>query len=196
MHRWLDGSGVWAAFLLALVSGLGLLAGAAWLRPLEEGRVAAEEGRLEEALARSAEAEARFDRVPLSKQLLPSAHAASQANQLWVLYRLGRHDALLEKAAVGVPQAPAHFWSGCALFTRAMEEVEAEARIGWLSRASEEFRKALALAPDDWDVKYDYELTERLLAQLRKDPEKPPKELLQLLRPKPKQGRGPAPRVG
>lgn len=196
MHRWQDGSWVWAAFLLALLCGLGLLAGTAWLRPLEEGQAAAEQGRLEEALARYAAAEARFDRVPLGKQLLPSAHAASQANQLWVLYRLGRHDALLEKAALAVPQAPVHFWSGCALFSRAMEEVEAEARVGWLSRASEEFRKALALAPDDWDVKYDYELTERLLAELRKDPEKPPKELLQLLRPKPKQGRGPAPRVG
>lgn len=196
MRRRLDGSGVWAGFLLAFVCGLGLLAATAWLRPLEEGQAAAEAGRLEEALARYAAAEARFDRVPLSKQILPAAHAASQANQLRILYRLGRHDALLEKAAAGLPQAATHFWSGCALFSRAMGEVETEARIGWLSRASEEFRAALALAPDDWDIKYDYELTERLLAQLRKDPAKPPKELLQLLRPKPKQGRGPAPRTG
>ena len=196
MRRWLDGSGLWPALLLALVCGLGLIGAAAWLRPLEQGRVAAAAGRLEQAKEFFATAEARFDRFPLSQLVFPSAYAASQANQLWLLYRLGEHDALLEKAPSSVPQAQAHFWSGCALFSRAADEVEAQARVGWLSRASEEFRKALVLAPDDWDVKYDYELTERLLAQLRKDPEKPPKLLLQLLRPKPREGRSPSRRTG
>lgn len=196
MRRWLEGSGSWAGMVLALVCGGGLLAAAAWMSPLEEGRAAAEAGRLQEARARFAAAEARFDRLPFSKQLLHSAYAASQANQIHLLYRLGEHEALLEKAASSEPQAAVHFWSGCALFTRASQEAEAQARIGWLSRASEEFRKALALVPQDWDVKYDYELTERLLAQLRKSPEKPPKEMLQLLRPKPRQGRSPARRIG
>ena len=196
MRRWFDGSGFWAAMLLALVCGAGLLAAGVWLRPLEEGRAAAAAGRFEEARARFAAAEARFDRLPLSKQLLPSAYAASQANQVYLLYQLGEHEALLEKAPSSVPQAPIHFWSGCALFARASAEAETQARIGWLSRASEEFRKALVVAPDDWDVKYDYELTERLLAQLRKNPEKPPKEMLQLLRPKPTEGRSPARRIG
>jgi hypothetical protein len=196
MRRGVDGSFVWAALAVALLAGAALLGAVAWLRPLERGDEAARAGRLEEALSFYARAEARFDRLPVAKQLFPTAYAASQANQLRVLYGLGRHDALLEKSTLAVPHPGTHFWAGCALFARAMEEVEPEARIGWLSRASEEYRKALALAPADWDVKYDYELTERLLAQLRKDPAKPPKELLQLLRPKPTPGRAPAPRIG
>jgi tetratricopeptide (TPR) repeat protein len=197
MRRWLDGSGSWVAFTVpALLCGLALLAASAWLRPLEQGHAAAEAGRLDEARERFAAAEARFDRVPLAKRLLPSAYAAAQVHLLWVLYRLDDRDALLEKAAVAVPSAPVHFWSACALFSRAMEEVEPQARVGWLDRASEEFRKALALAPEDWDTKYNYELTERLLAQLRKEPQTPPKELLRLLRPRPRQGRAPARRTG
>jgi tetratricopeptide (TPR) repeat protein len=196
MRRLLDSSGFWVAMLLALFCGLGLLVGAAWLAPLREGQAAVDAGRLEVALERFAAAEARFDGVPLSKQVLPTAYTSSQANQLWVLYQLGDHEALLEKASLSVARAPIHFWAGCALFVKATEEVEAEARIGWFSRASEEFRKALELEPDDWDIKYNYELTERLLAILRDKPEEPPSELLQLLRPEPKEGQRPVRRVG
>jgi hypothetical protein len=52
-----------------------------------------------------------------------------------------------------------------------------------LSRAEDEFRKAIEAAPDDWDTKYDFELTTRLAAELRKQPNTPPKQLMQLLRP-------------
>lgn len=182
--------------ILALLTGAALLVGAAWLRPLAEGEQALREGRLEPALERFAAAEARFDRLPATRQVLPSAYAASQANQLFLLYRLSRHDALIEKAATAAPGAPVHFWTGCALFAKARDEENAEARLSWLGRAGDEFRKALELEPDDWDTKFNYELTQRLLLELRKQPKAPPTQLLQLLRPKPKEGQPPAKRAG
>jgi hypothetical protein len=196
MRRLLSSSGFWAAMVLALLCGLALVGTAAWLGPLAEGGRALRADRLELALERFAAAEARFDQLPLTKQALPGAYAVSQSNQLWVLYRLGRYDALVEKAAMSAPRAPIHFWAGCALFAKAVAEEEAEARLGWLGRASEEFRAALELDPGDWDTKFNYELSERLLAELRENPETPPKELLQLLRPKPKEGERPSRRVG
>ena len=70
-----------------------------------------------------------------------------------------------------------------------------EARLGWLSRAEEEFRKAIECAPDDWDTKFDFELTTRLAAELRKQPNTPPKQMMQLLRP-PTAGTKPPRRTG
>jgi len=178
--------------VLAFLCGGALLAAAAWMRPLAEGEQAIREGRLELALERFAAAEARFDRLPASRRALRSAYAVSQDNQLWLLYRLERYDALIEKGA-SPPRAPIHFWAGCALFAKSRAEEEPEARLGWLRRAGDEFRKALELDPDDWDTKFNYELTQRLLAELRRQPKAPPAQLLQLLRPRPKEG-APAPR--
>ena len=187
-RRLLDSSGFWALMSLALLGGLALVGTSAWLSPLAAGDRAIREGRLEQALEAFAAAEARFDRLPATRQLLPAAYATSQTNQLWVLYRLERYDALIEKAATHLPGGPVHFWAGCALFNKATEEDEAEARIGWLERAAEEFEKALEMNPGDWDTKFNYELTVRLVAELRKKPDTPPSELIQLLRPKPKEG--------
>jgi hypothetical protein len=194
--RLLSSAGVRATMVLALVAGAALLAGAAWLRPLAEGDQALDDGRLEPALQSYAAAEARFDRLPATRQVFPGAYAASQANQLFLLYRLGRHDALIEKAAVVAPGAQVSFWTGCALFAKAKDEAKPEARLSWLGRAGDEFRKALELDPDDWDTKFNYELTQRLLLELKKQPKTPPTQLLQLLRPKPKEGQPPAKRAG
>lgn len=190
------GSVLGAALALAFVAGA-LLAGVAlWLRPLAEGERLLRAGEWERALERFEAAEARFERLAPAKLALPAEHALSQANQLFLLHRLGRTDALIEKAAVAMPNAKNRFWAGCALFEKAVAEQEAEARIGWLSRAAEEFRGALELDPGDWDTKFNYELAQRLLAELRKQPKAPPSELLQLLRPKPKEGKPPARRTG
>ena len=181
---------------LCFAAGLCLLGASAWLAPLREGDAALHAGDLKGALDRFAAAEARFERLPVARRILPDGYAASQANQLQALYRLGEHEALLEKAASSVERAPVHFWAGSALFARAAEEKDKQARIATLTRASEEFRKALQLAPDDWDVKHNYELAERLLAELRQPPRNPPKEKLQLLRPQPREGGRPTRRIG
>lgn len=181
---------------LAFAIGAALLVAAAWIRPVAEGARARREGHWDLALKQYAAAEARFDAWPVTKQVVPGAYRISQANQLWVLYRLQKDDDLVEKAGASAPSADTHFWAGCALFRKARAEEQTEARIGWLSRADEEFRRALELDPPDWDTKYNYELTRRLLAELKKQPKTPPNQLLQLLRPKPKAGGQPTRRVG
>jgi tetratricopeptide (TPR) repeat protein len=187
---------VWLLSVLALVAGLGLVALSAWGRPIADGRRAADAGRLDEALAHYASGEARFNRVPFTKQLLPAVYHGTIANQLLLHYQLRNYDDLLEKAATSPSIAPVHFWAGSALFVKARDEEEPEIRLSWLGRAVEEFRQALELAPDDWDTKYNYELTSRLLDELRKQPKTPPKQMLQLLRPEPKTGGRPPRRVG
>lgn len=187
---------LWFLAVLALVSGVGLVAVSAWSRPLAEGREAADAGRLEQALEYYAAGEARFDRVPVAKQILPAAYHSTVANQLSLQYRLQRYDDLLEKTATSPSIAPVHFWAGSTLFVKARDEEDPEIRLGWLGRAVEEFRKALELTPDDWDTKYNYELTSRLLDELRKQPKTPPKQMLQLLRPEPRAGGRPGRRVG
>jgi hypothetical protein len=187
---------LWLAAVLALIAGAGLVVASAWTRPLVEADRAVRAEQYDVALERYAATEARFDKFPITKQLMPNAYESSIANQFWLQYQLQRYDAILEKASTAPPFAPTHFWTGCALFKKAQTEEQPEARLGWLGRASDEFRKALEDTPDDWDVKYNYELSEKLLAELRKQPKTPPKQLLQLLRPQPKEGGKPVRKVG
>lgn len=186
----------WLVMVLALVAGAVLLAADAWLRPLTAAQHELAGGDLDGALKDFGAAEARFDRAPVAKQVLPAAYEASITNQLWLLYQMQDYDTLVEKAAMSPASHGVHFWAGCALFQKGRVEEQAEARTGWLGRAEEEFRKALELRPDDWDTKFDYELTRKLLQELKKNPKTPPKQLIQLLRPQPKAGGQPTKRVG
>jgi hypothetical protein len=194
LRQFFNNSGVWALMVLSFICGVGLLITGAWISPIARGERAVRDGRLEEGLEHFAAAEARFDRVKIARQLLPDAYNAALVNQFRILYRLGEHDALLEKAAVHPGRAAVHFWSGCVLFSRGIAQTENEAKMAWLGRAREEFRTALTLDPHDWDVKYNYELTERLLAEQENKPA-PPSQL-ELLRPQQKEGDPPTEPVG
>ena len=148
------------------------------------------------ALERYAAAEARFNDWPLAQRLFPATYRATLANQLAAQYRLGALDAVLEKADAIPASAASHFWAGSALFEKSKAEENADARLGFLGRATDEFKAALELRPDDWDFIYNYELARRLFDELRKKPKTPPKQLLELLRPQPKEGSKPVKRVG
>ena len=196
MPRLLRVPGFWALTVLSFLAGLALLAADAWLAPLRAAEQAHLAGDYHVALERAAKAEARFDALPIAQRLFADEYAASQSHGLMALYRLGEHDALIEKAAASLDRAPAHFWAGCAHFTRAADEKEKQAKIASLTRASEEFRRALGLAPELWDAKHNYELAERLLAQHREPPKTPPRQQLQLLRPRPREGGRALRRIG
>jgi len=179
-----------------LLAGAGALAYARWTRPIAEADEALAGGEFDRALSRYGDAEARFDRVAAAKQLFPSEYHRVVANELWLLYRLERYDETIDKAERAPEGADPHFWAGCAFVDKARTADNAEARLGWLSRAEEEFRRAVEATPDDWDTKFDYELATRLAAELRKQPKTPPSQLMQLLRPQPKAGTKPPKRVG
>jgi tetratricopeptide (TPR) repeat protein len=182
--------------VLVLLAGAGALAYAQWTDPIAEGDRAIADGQLDRALAAYARAEARFDRLAATKRLFADDYERVIENELWSLYRLGRYDDAIEKADHAPDGAVPHFWSGCALFEKAVAEEKPDTRLGWMSRAEEELRRAVEAAPADWDTKYDFELVTRLAAELRKQPKTPPNQLMQLLRPQPKAGAKPARRVG
>jgi tetratricopeptide (TPR) repeat protein len=181
--------------VILLVTGLALLGYARWTGPLERADLALADGRVEEAVAGYQLAEARFDAVPAIKQLLPVEHTRAVANHLLALYRLKRYDEVIDLAQKAPAAAAPNFFSACGFFQKAIVETAPEARLGWLSRAEEEFRKAIEASPDDWDTKFDYELTTRLASELRKQPNTPPKQMMQLLRP-PTAGAKPPRRTG
>ncbi len=182
--------------IVTLAAGAALLWFSSWRQPLIEGEAAAAAGDWTRALDRYQAAEARFNEMPLAQRVFPGMYRATRANQLAAQYRLGALDAVLEKAD-GIPAtASSHFWAASALFAKGKQEANPEARLGWLGRATDEFKAALEIEPDNWDVIYNYELSKRLFEELRKKPKTPPKQLLELLRPQPKEGNKPVKRVG
>jgi tetratricopeptide (TPR) repeat protein len=185
-----------AAMVLMLLAGGAALAYARWMRPVADGDAALADGRYEQALASYAEAEGRFDRWAAAREVFAGDYGHVMANQLWVLHHLQRYDETIDTAQRAPERAMAHFWSGSAFFEKARAEAQPDPRLGWLTRAEEEFRRAVEAAPADWDTKYDFELVTKLAAELRREPKTPPNQLMQLLRPQPKPGAKPVKRVG
>jgi tetratricopeptide (TPR) repeat protein len=169
--------------ILLLLVGVALVGYARWTRAIDDADTALADGRFEQAVAGYTAAEARFDAIPAVRQAAAADYNRAVANHLTALYRLKRYDEVIDLAQKAPLEAQPHFWAGTALFEKASVEEKPDARLGWLSRAEDEFRKAVEAAPDDWDTKYDFELTTRLAAELRKQPNAPPKQLMQLLRP-------------
>ena len=168
---------------LLLAAGVAAIGYARWTSHIAGADAALAEGRLDQALAGYTLAEARFDAVPALRQLAGDEHARVVGNHLLTLYRMKRYDDVIDLAQRAPAASGPSFWAGSAFFQKAIVEEQPDARLGWLGRAEEEFRKAIEAAPDDWDTKYDYELTTRLAAELRKQPKTPPKQMMQLLRP-------------
>ncbi len=181
--------------MILLLAGVALIGYARWTRPIAQADAAIAGGRYDEAIAAYQVAEARFDAVPAVKQLLAIEHTRAIGGRLLALYRLERYDEVIDLAQKAPAAAQSNFWSACAFFQKATVEAAPEARLGWLSRAEEEFRKAIEASPEDWDTKFDYELTTRLASELRKQPHTPPKQMMQLLRP-PTAGAKPPRRTG
>ena len=169
--------------VLALIAGAALLVYARWTEPQIEAAAAVATGDSARALEAYRSSTGRFKDMPVTQQILPRDFARASYNELALLYRSGNYDAVLEAADTAPPAASPHFWAGCALFAKSELEDKPEERLAWLNRAKDTFKLALAAAPDDWDTKYNYELSARLVSVLRTKPKQVPPALLQLLRP-------------
>jgi tetratricopeptide (TPR) repeat protein len=192
MSRGVSG-GTFAAALLALALGTGLIWLATWLAPLTAADLAVRDGRLTDGLDAFRTAESRLSRVPALQQLAPGILGSVQANQVRLLYQMQRYDEAIEKAGDSTSVYGTHFWSGCAMFARASAEEQAQTRLEWFERAEAAFRSALEARPDDWDTKFNYELTHSLLNRLREQPETPRRLLFELIRPQAPRSGGTAP---
>src|SRR5512140_1038661 len=131
-----------ALAVAALLLGGAALAYARWTRPVADGDAALAAGQLERALPSYSTARGRFDGVPVARSLFAGDYLRVVSTQLGTLYHLGRYDDTIDRADRAPEDAFPHFWSGCAFFQKAAAEEKADARLGWLTRAEEELRKA------------------------------------------------------
>lgn len=176
------GSGLMVVIFLA---GCATLAYSWWTHPAAEADRALAEGQYEHALADYSTGESRFNRMPFSKQLFTAEYSRLISNQLWLLYRLGRYDDVIEKAESAPESAMPHFWAGCALYRELDPAQKPDERQQWINRAQEEFRQAVEANPNDWDTKYDFELLSRLQKPVLTKPQSLSEKNLHLLRPQP-----------
>ena len=180
---------------VTFLCGLSFILLSLWLNPYMDAQQAFEHESYNESLEDFDRAEQRFESFGFAKLFLPDVYSATLQNQCYILYQLGEYDALLEKSSSSPVMAPIHYWAGCALFRRASEFNEPQEQIAWLQRASEEFLSVLKFEPENWDAKYNYELTNRLIDSLKNEDESPP-QVLEILRPRPRQGEQPFRQTG
>src|SRR5690349_14623093 len=103
-----------ALALLLLVAGVAAVACARWISPIAQADEAFAAGEWDRALQSYALAEARFDRLPVTRQLLPADYARTVAAQLWIYYHRQRFDELIDKAQSAPDAAAPHLWLGLA----------------------------------------------------------------------------------
>lgn len=180
---------------LIFIFGICLLVVSVWLRPYHQAMDSLHAGALEESFELFVTVESRFDSITLARQVFPEIYFDSIASQFYILYTLGNYDDLLEKSATSPVLADVHFWTGNTLFRRTGNLDEPQEQVAWLERASDEYRKAIELAPDDWNSKFNYEMTNKLIDELKEEKETPP-QIMEILRPRPQQGEKPFQQTG
>jgi hypothetical protein len=176
----------------AIIAGLALLAAAWWLQPIATAERAMARGDVERAAQQYSVSRRRLDWIGFPKALFPALDNLVTGNELSLQYALRRYDRVLEvTTGLDAVSGPASFWAGCALFDKALVQADPESRLAMMADAHQAFRRALELAPGDWDAKFNYEMTERWLNVLREHPQVSAEEMIRLLRE-----RGPQPRGG
>jgi HKD family nuclease len=73
------------------------------------------------------------------------------------------------------------FWMGNLLFRQATESKNPETSLNALKAALSEYQKGLAAKPEDWDLKFDYELVRSIFAQQDRNKEKQQQQIKTLI---------------
>ncbi len=161
-----------AGYLCLLLFSMALL-GYGWvMRQCDIAQNAFHRGDNAQALAAYRRAELPFQVVPWLAYLFKHEYARINLNQVAILYSQKQDQQAIEK----LEQLPTHwpavvesgdyaFWMGNLLFRQATESKEPEAVLTALKAALSEYQKGLAEQPDDWDLKFDYELVHSIFAK-------------------------------
>lgn len=172
---------------LVFIFGISLMMISIWLDPYDDARESLDAGYLEESLVLFSSMEQRFNSITVARQFFPEIYYNCIANQFSILYSLEQYDELLEKSATSPVLADVHFWTGNTLFRQAGSITDVQEQVAWLERAGEEFQNVIEIEPENWDAKFNFELTNRLIDELKEEKETPP-QMLEILRPRPRQG--------
>jgi tetratricopeptide (TPR) repeat protein len=159
-----------------LLLSLALIGYGSWLLKLERGARAVDRGDLDAAFDSYASAEHSLAGAAPLAGLFPDHYSRSVFPQVALLYRRGKTDEAmgkLEQAAAAAPsltdRSEYGFWSGNVLLRRALDNEDPDVIMKNLYAAGEHYRKGLAAAPNDWDLKYNYELVQYLITQQELD---------------------------
>ena len=164
---------IWPVLLaLVLVLSAGSMTYAWWLYQIERGNRASRKGEHLAAAEIYHTAEALFRRLPWLALLLRDDYQRLTFNQVCLLYINGQDEEILEKLEEGLRHAPFlaesaeySFWLGNVFLRRAVQTRDPEEKLKALQAALEEYEKGLVAQPEDWDLKYNYELVKNILSQ-------------------------------
>jgi tetratricopeptide (TPR) repeat protein len=182
-----------AGYLVVFLISAGLIAYGWLTRELDRGHQAFSRGDLGGAMETYARAERPLREIPWLAQIVPEEHKQASLNQVAILYRQQKNaDALakLEEIPAYAPElvesADYLFWMGNVLFRQALESKDPETSAKALKSAMAEYQRGLAAQPDDWDLKFNYELLRSMLAQPdrdKKSQEQKVKSIIDKMRP-------------
>ena len=155
-------------FVIFIVS-VGLI-GYGWLiLQTQAAQTAHEQGDIQGASQIYGRAEKIFYFIPWLSRILPDEYRDVSLRQVAILYEQDRSDEAFEKLEQISITAPSltesgeySFWTGNLLLRRALQTKDAEASVNAAKAALSEYQKGLAAQPDDWDLKYNFELVSQL----------------------------------
>jgi tetratricopeptide (TPR) repeat protein len=136
-------------------------------------------------------------------RILPADRDRVAGNYLRLLYARGDYDRVIEEGEAMLlgdedPSELVRYWLGNAYYRKAVATdppVEPEEAVAWLRRAGEQYQEAIARSSMDWDLKYNHELVQTLLARMNTKASE--EKVFDLLRPQDKNGpQPPQPRGG
>ena len=185
---------LWPVLLaLVFVLSVGSITYAWWLYQIESGNRAARKGEHLAAAEIYHIAEAPFRRLPWLAHLLRDDYQRLTFNQVRLLYTNGQDEEVLEKLEEGLRRAPFlaesaeySFWLGNVFLRRAVQTRDPEEKLKALQASVEEYEKGLMAWPEDWDLKYNYELVKYILVQRgqeKKEAGEKVKSILDKMRP-------------
>jgi tetratricopeptide (TPR) repeat protein len=167
----------WAVFLIFVFLCSAGLIGYSWLVfQISRGVAAARHGELETAAGFFELAETPFRTVPWLSRILRDDYGKLTFDQVNVLFAQGEPEVILDRFEEAVRSSPTikdqgdfSFWMGNLLFRRALTSQDGEEALGYLKSALAEYQRGLAVAPEDWDLKYNYEVIRQIFAQKEQD---------------------------
>jgi len=167
----------WAVFLvLVFLCSAGLI-GYSWLVfQISRGVTAARHGELQTARASFELAETPFRTVPWLSRILKGDYETLTFDQANVLFAQGEPEVIFDRFEEAVRSSPGikdrgdfSFWMGGLLFRRAVASQDGEEALGYLKSALAEYQRGLTVAPEDWDLKYNYEVIKQIFSQKEQD---------------------------
>jgi tetratricopeptide (TPR) repeat protein len=182
-----------AAYVLVFLISAGLI-GYGWLNfELDQAQRKLSRGDLDGAMEVYQRVEWPLHQLPWLDPVLVEEHKQASLNQVAILYGQRRNADALAKLEELPAYAPAlaesadyFFWMGNVLFRQALESQDPEAAAKSFEGALGEYQRGLAARPDDWDLKFNYELLRSMLGQPdrdRKAQEQKVKSIIDKMRP-------------